>query len=439
MPTITAVDAVDVRFPSAQARPGRRPTHPDAEHSVAYVAIWTDTGLAGHGLAFTIGRDNPACVALARRVATALMGRDVDDVATSLGPTYRRLVEAGRRDARTALARLATTAVLTAVWDLVARHAEKPLWRLVSEMEPAELVAACDFGQLSDALPEREALEMLERLAPSRAQRLRHLAQVGYPAYATLPAPPGHTDAQVRVSYETAATDGWHAVKVETGGTFGHVKRRIAAARAALGPDTTLLVDARHRWDVSEAIQHGTELAEFGPLWIDAPTDPDDVVGHASIRAALSAVGVATGGGCHSRGTVKRMVEARAVDYCPIDPGWSVSVNEVVPVLLLAAKFGVPVCYPGSGVGLSELVQHIAMIDFICVSGSMVGRLIEHVDVLHQHFTSPAVVDRGWYRLPADPGYSTRMHSESLATYRFPDGARWRQVASPQPRPSRTG
>ncbi|GIJ72411.1 enolase C-terminal domain-like protein [Virgisporangium ochraceum] len=428
MPTITAVDVVDVRLPTV--RSGPPPTHPDAGHSVVYVAVWTDTDLAGHGLASTAGGDNPRCVAAARRVAAPLVGRDVDDVAASLGPTYRGLVGAGGPDADAGVSRSATTAVLTAVWDLVARHAGKPVWRLVAEMEPADLVAACDFGQLSDALPRQEALEMLERLAPTRAQRVRHLARVGYPAYTSLPRPPGHTDTHLRASYETAVADGWHAVKVEVGGSVGSARRRLAAARAALGPDATLLVDARHRWDVPEAIRHGTELAEFGPLWIEEPTDPDDVAGHASIRAALSAVGVATGGGCHSHGTVRRMVEARAVDYCRIDPGRLVSVNEIVPVLLLAAKFGVPVCFPGGDVGLSELVQHIAMIDFICVSGSMVGRLVEHVDVLHEHFSSPAVVDRAWYRLPTDPGYSARMHPEALATYRYPDGAHWRQVAT---------
>ncbi|GAA0910292.1 enolase C-terminal domain-like protein [Virgisporangium aurantiacum] len=430
MPTITAIDVVDVRFPTARVRPGCPPTHPDREHSVAYVAIWTSTELAGHGLAFTIGRDNPVCVAAARRVAAPLLGRDVDDVAASLGTTYRQLVEAGEPDAGTAVVRLATAAVLTAVWDLVARRAGKPVWRLVSEMEPTELVAACDFGPLSDALPRQEAVEMLERLAPTRAQRVRHLAQVGYPAYTSVPGPPGHTDAQLRTFYENAVADGWHAVKVEVGGNVGGVRRRLAAARAALGPDATLLVDARHRWDVKEAIHHGTELAEFGPLWIEEPTDPDDVAGHASIRAALSPVGVATVGSCHSRVMVKRMVEARAVDCCRIDPGRLVSVNEIVPVLLLAAKFGVPVCYPGDGVGLSELVQHIAMIDFICVSGSMVGRLIEHVDVLHEHFSSPAVVEGAWHRPPTDPGYSARMQPESLATYRYPDGAYWREAAA---------
>jgi L-fuconate dehydratase len=427
MPTITAIDVVDVRFPAARARPASPPMHPDDERSVAYVAIWTSTELAGHGLAFTVGRDNPGCVAAARRIAAPLIGRDVDDVAGSLGTTYRHLVEAGEPEADTAVVRLATTALLTAVWDLVARQAGKPVWRLVSEMEPTELVEACDFRQLSDALPRHEAVEMLQRLAPSRAQRVRRLAQVGYPAYTSVP---GHTDAQLRTFYENAVTDGWHAVKVEVGGTFGGVKRRLAAARAALGPDATLLVDAGHRWDVPEAIHRGIELAEFGPLWIEEPTDPDDVVGHASIRAALSPVGVATVGSCRSRVMVKRMVEARAVDSCRIDPGRLGSINEIVPVLLLAAKFGVPLCYPGDGVGLSELVQHVAMIDFICVSGSMVGRLIEHVDGLHQHFSSPAVVDGAWYRLPTDPGYSTRMHPESLVTYRYPEGTYWRQVAA---------
>jgi L-fuconate dehydratase len=428
MPRITAVDVVDIRFPTTQARPGSRPASPDEEHSIAYVELRTDTDLTGHGLASTVGRINPSCVLAARHVAAPLVGRDVDDVAGSLGRTYRELAGDSRPDAGSGVARPAATAVLTAVWDLVARHAGKPLWRLVSEMEPADLVAACDFEQLSDVLPANEALEMLDRLAPSRAQRVSHLTQVGYPAYTSARGWLGHTDAQLEVLCRNAVADGWHAIKVEVGDNFGRIKRRLAIAREALGPDATLLIDAKQRWHAPEAISEVAELASFGPLWIDEPTRPDDIVGHAAIRAALSPVGVATGGRCDNRVMVKQMVRAGAVDYCQIDASRLASVNEIVPMLLLAAKFGVPVCYTGGGAGLSELVQHIAMIDFVCVSGSLIGRLLEHVDVLHQHFSSPPVVDQAWYRPPVDPGYSARMRPDSLAMYHYPDGTYWRRV-----------
>jgi L-fuconate dehydratase len=431
MPRISAVDVIDVRFPTSLTLAGSDAMHPDGDYSAAYVVLRTDTDLAGHGLTFTIGRGTDLCVLAARYLAEPLVGRDVDELAASMGRTYRQLV--GDSQLRwlgpdKGVVHLAAAAVLNAAWDLVARHAGKPLWRLVAEMEPADLVAACDFRYLSDVLAPHEALEMLERLAPSRPERIAYLTKVGYPAYTSGPGWLGYTDDKLRRLTREAVAGGWAAVKIKVGANIGDDKRRLAIARDELGPDGTLLIDANQVWDVPEAIAWVNELAQFRPLWIEEPTSPDDIAGHAAIRAAVAPVGVATGEHCHNRVMFKQMLTAGALDYCQIDSCRLASVNEIVPVLLMAAKFGIPVCPHAGGVGLCELVQHLAIIDFVCVSGSLSGRLLEYVDGLHEHFTSPAVVDQGWYRLPVDPGYSARMHPESIATYRYPDGAYWRRT-----------
>jgi L-fuconate dehydratase len=429
MPRISAIDVVDVRFPTSATLAGSDAMHPDGDYSAAYVVLRTDTDLTGHGLTFTIGRGTDLCVLAARYIAEPLVGRDVDELAASLGPTYRQLV--GDSQLRwlgpeKGVVHLAAAAVLNAVWDLVARHAGKPLWRLVAEMEPTDLVAACDFRYLADALTQYEALEMLERLAPTRAQRLEHLAQVGYPAYTSAPGWLGYSDEKLRHLCREAVADGWRTIKIKVGRNIGDDKRRLAIAREELGPDGTLLIDANQVWDVPMAIGWVNELAQFSPLWIEEPTSPDDILGHAAIRAAVAPVGVATGEHTHNRVMFKQLLSAGALDYCQIDSCRLASVNEIVPVLLMAAKFGVPVCPHAGGVGLCELVQHMSIVDYICVSGRLDGRLLEYVDGLHEHFTSPAIVERARYRLPVDPGYSARMYPESIATYRYPDGAYWR-------------
>ena len=431
MPRISAIDVVDVRFPTSMTGVDSDAMRPGVARSAVYVVLRTDTELAGHGLSFTTGPGAGLSVLAARQIAEPLVGRDVDGLAGSLGPTYDQLVGENQQrwlGPEKGLVQLAAAAVLNAVWDLVARRAGKPLWRLVAEMEPAELVAACDFRYLSDLLAPDEAVEMLERLAPSKAERIDHLFRTGYPAYSSIPAWLGHTDDALRRLCRQAVTDGWHAIKIKLNGDVGDDKRRVAIAREELGPDGTLLLDAGRMWDAPQAMARVDELAEFAPLWIEEPTDPDDIAGHAAIRAAAAPVGVATGGHCHNRVVFKQMLSARALDYCQLDSCRLGSVNEVVPVLLMAAKYGVPVCPQAGDVGLCELAQHIAMIDFICVSGSLIGRLLEYVDVLHEHFTDPAVVDGAWYRLPLDPGYSSRLNPESIATYRYPDGTRWRHA-----------
>ncbi len=429
MAVVTSVEVVDVRFPTSATLDGSDAMNPDGDYSAAYVVLGTDVeGLAGYGLTFTIGRGNDLCVAAARQIGARVAGRDVDALVGDLGGLYREIMADSQMrwlGPEKGVVHLAAAGVLNAVWDLAARRAGKPLWRLVADMSPAELVASCDFRYLSDVLSPAEAVGMLERLAPTRKERIAELERVGYPAYTTSPGWLGYDDDKLRRLCRQAVADGWGHVKLKVGASLDDDVRRLAIARHELGDRVALMIDANQVWDVPEAIEWVGRLARFGPLWIEEPTSPDDVLGHAAIRAAVAPVGVATGEHAHNRVMFKQFLQAGAIDFCQIDACRLASVNEIVPVLLMAAKFGVPVCPHAGGVGLCELVQHMAVVDYVCVSGSLDGRVLEYVDHLHEHFTDPVRVEGGRYLLPTMPGYSARMHPESVNTYRYPDGHHW--------------
>ncbi|WP_328854429.1 L-fuconate dehydratase [Microbispora hainanensis] len=428
MPTITSVNVIDIRFPTSATLDGSDAMNPDGDYSAAYVVLETDDGdLAGHGLTFTIGRGNDLCVAAARQIGARLAGRDVDELAGDLGGLYREIMADSQMrwlGPEKGVVHISAAGVLNAAWDLAARRAGKPLWRFVADMTPEELVAACDFRYLSDALTPAEAVEMLARLAPTREERIAELAEHGYPAYTTTPGWLGYDDDKLRRLCREAVADGWTHVKLKVGANVEDDVRRLSIAREELG-DRTLMIDANQVWDVPQAIEWVNRLAAYEPLWIEEPTSPDDVLGHAAIRKAIAPVGVATGEHCHNRVMFKQLLQAGAIDFCQIDSCRLASVNEIVPVLLMAAKFGVPVCPHAGGVGLCELVQHMAVVDYVCVSGSLEGRVLEYVDHLHEHFTDPVRIGRGRYLLPEKPGYSARMHPESIDAYRYPDGHQW--------------
>jgi L-fuconate dehydratase len=433
MPVITAVEVIDVRFPTSATLDGSDAMNPDGDYSAAYVVLSTDDDtLAGYGLTFTIGRGTDLCVLAARQLARPLLGRDVDELAGTMGPTYREILADSQLrwlGPEKGVVHLAAAAVLNAAWDLVARRAGKPLWRLIAEMSPDELVDICDFRYLTDVLTPDEARGMLERLAPTRGERIAHLAAVGYPAYTTSPGWLGYSDEKLRRLCQEAIADGWHHVKLKVGANLDDDRRRLAIARAELGPDRTLMIDANQVWDVPQAIEWVNQLAEFSPLWIEEPTSPDDIAGHAAIRKAVAPIGVATGEHVHNRVMFKQLLRAGAIDFCQIDSCRLASVNEILPVLLMAAKYDVPVCPHAGGVGLCELVQHLSMVDYICVSGSLQGRVIEYVEHLHEHFTDPVQLTKAHYQLPARPGYSAQMLPESVADYRYPDGKYWQLAA----------
>ncbi|AKG43416.1 L-fuconate dehydratase [Streptomyces xiamenensis] len=430
MTTIVSVDVTDVRFPTSATMDGSDAMNKDGDYSAAYVVIRTDDPeLSGFGFTFTIGRGNDICVLAARLRGRPLVGRSVEEVVADLGGTYREL----KSDSQLrwlgpdkGVEHLALAAVMNAVWDLAGRVAGKPLWRLLTDMTPAELVDVADLSYLSDVLTRDEAIGLLAELAPTRERRVAELSGTGYPCYTTSAGWLGYSDDKLRRLCQEAVDSGYRHIKLKVGGSLAEDVRRLRIAREVIGyEDAQLMIDANQVWDVPQAIEWVGALAEFKPLWIEEPTSPDDILGHAAIRRAVAPIGVATGEHGMNRVLFKQMFQAEAIDFCQLDAARLASVNEIIAVYLMAKKFGVPVCPHAGGVGLCELVQHLSVFDYVAVSGSLEGRVTEYVDHLHEHFTDPCVVREGAYVLPSAPGYSARMHEESVAAYTYPTGAYW--------------
>jgi L-fuconate dehydratase len=428
MARIEAVDVVDVRFPTSRQLDGSDAMNPDPDYSAAYVVLRTDEGPDGHGFAFTIGRGNEVQAAGIRALTPYLVGRDVESTCADLGELYRELVFDSQLrwlGPEKGVMHMAIGAVVNAAWDLAAKRAGKPVWKLLSDMTPEQLVDLVDWRYLSDALTPSEALDILRACAPGRTAHEAALRESGYPAYTTSPGWLGYDDEKVSRLAKEAVADGFTQIKLKVGASLDDDVRRMRIARQAVGPDIRVAIDANQRWDVDEAIRWVDRLREFDPYWVEEPTSPDDVLGHATIRRALAPIRVATGEHVQNRVMFKQMLQAGAIDVLQIDAARVGGVNENVAILLLAAKFGVPVCPHAGGVGLCELVQHLAMFDFVAVSGTTDGRVIEYVDHLHEHFVDPVVVHGGRYRAPTAPGFSAELIPETLHRFRYPDGPVW--------------
>jgi L-fuconate dehydratase len=429
MTTITAAEVVDVRFPTSLTADGSDAMNKDGDYSAAYVILRTDDPeLSGFGFTFTIGRGNDICVLAAEQRALPLIGLSVEDVVGDLGGTYRSLKSDSQLrwlGPEKGVEHLAMAAVMNAVWDLAARVAGKPLWRLLADMTPEELVDVADLQYLSDALTRSEAVAMLTELQPTREARIAELEATGYPCYTTSAGWLGYSDEKLRRLCQEAVDAGYRHVKLKVGANLEDDIRRCRIAREVLGDDANLMIDANQVWDVPEAIEWVQALAEFKPLWIEEPTSPDDILGHAAVRRAVAPIGVATGEHGMNRVLFKQMFQAEAIDFCQLDSARLASINEILSVYLMAKKFGVPVCPHAGGVGLCELVQHLSIFDYVAVSGSLEGRVTEYVDHLHEHFVDPCIVENGAYRLPTLPGYSAEMHEASLAEFAFPAGSYW--------------
>ena len=430
MTTIRELDVIDVRFPTSRSLDGSDAMNPDPDYSAAYVIVRDDAtdGLEGHGLAFTIGRGTEVVVAAVEALRPLVLGRESQELFADLGGFWRDLV--GDSQLRwigpeKGVIHLATAAVVNAVWDLFAKRVGKPLWQLVSDMAPSDQVALIDFRYISDFLTPEMALARLERLAPTRAEREAELRRDGYPAYNTSVGWLGYPDDKVRRLCREALAEGWTRFKMKVGADVADDIRRGRIIRDEVGAEAMLAVDANQRWDVGQAIDWMRQLKPIDPYWIEEPTSPDDILGHAAIARAVAPIRVATGEHVHNRVMFKQFLQAEAIGVCQIDACRLGGVNEVLAVLLMAAEAGVPVCPHAGGVGLCELVQHLSVIDYVCVSGSLEGRMIEYVDHLHEHFLDPVEIRGGSYVVPTRPGYSAQMRPESLARYSYPDGAEW--------------
>jgi L-fuconate dehydratase len=425
---IVGLDVLDIRFPTSRQLDGSDAMNPDPDYSAAYVVLRTDSGPDGYGFAFTIGRGNDVQAAAIRALTGIVVGRPVPDTAAALASLSRELV--GDSQLRwlgpeKGVAHMAIGAVVNAAWDLAARRADRPLWSFLAGMAPEEIVGLVDFRYLTDALTEAEALAILHAAAPGRAGREAELRSVGYRAYSTSPGWLGYSDEKLVRLAKQAVADGFDMIKLKVGASLEDDVRRLRLARSAVGQDVRIAVDANQRWDVGPAIEWMRALAPFDPYWIEEPTSPDDVLGHRAIASAIAPVRVATGEHVQNRVVFKQLLQAGALSVLQLDAARVGGVNENVAILLLAAKFGVPVCPHAGGVGLCELVRHLAMFDYVAVSGTDEGRAIEWVDHLHEHFTDPAVVRGGRYVAPSQPGFSARIRDESLKRYAYPDGPEW--------------
>ena len=427
---ITSLTAYDVRFPTSRSLDGSDAMHTSPDYSAAYVVLHTDAGAesSGHGLTFTCGRGNEVCVAAIRALEPFVVGRSLEGITGDMRSFWRSLVSDGQLrwlGPEKGAVHLAVGAVVNAVWDLWAKSRGVPLWRLLLDLDPEELVAAIDFRYIDDVLAPDEAVELIRVAQAGREERELELLETGYPAYTTSAGWLGYDDEKVTALVRQAVSDGFRHVKMKVGQDLEADARRAALIRDVLGADGSLMMDANQVWGVDEAIAAAGMLAQFNPWWIEEPTSPDDVLGYARIRRAIRPIRVAAGEVVQNRVIFKQLFQAEAIDVCQIDACRVGGVNEVLAIMLMAAKHGIPVCPHGGGVGLCEYVQHLAVFDYVAISGSLEGRIVEWVDHLHEHFVEPAVVEHGRYRVPTAPGYSVEMLPGSLEEYAYPDGPAW--------------
>lgn len=432
MARIIGLEALDVRFPTSRRLDGSDAMNPDPDYSAAYVVLRTDAddGFAGHGLVFTIGRGNDVQTAAIHALSHLVVGRDVDEIVADLGAFARSLSADSQLrwlGPEKGVIHMAIGGVINAAWDLAARRAGKPLWRFIAEMSSEQIVAQIDFRYLTDALTPEEAFGILKRAESGKAARIAELIEKGYPAYTTSPGWLGYSDEKLERLAKQAVADGFRTIKLKVGANVEDDVRRCRLARATVGRDIAIAIDANQRWDVGPAIAWLRRLVEFDIAWIEEPTSPDDVLGHAAIRKGVAPMPVSTGEHTHNRVMFKQLLQAQAVDLIQIDAARVGGVNENLAILLLAAKFGVRVFPHAGGVGLCELVQHLAMADFVAISGRMEDRAIEFVDHLHEHFVDPVRIRCGRYLAPSAPGMSAQMKETSIREHRFPGGAVWSQ------------
>lgn len=426
---ITGVRVVDLRFPTSRESIGSDAVNKDPDYSAAYCILTTDGEFEGHGLTFTLGRGTELCVLALEYLAQFVSGRSLTSITTDFCAFSRQLTDDTQfrwMGPEKGVIHMAAGAMINAVWDLYAKVEGKPLWRLLAEMPPQQILAAVDFRYIDDAITRDEALAILTASREGYDARLRQLEAEGYPAYTTSAGWFGFSDEKIRRLCREGIADGWTHFKLKVGGAAEDDLRRGLIVREEIGAENKLMVDANQKWGVLEAVERTRALQPLDPWWMEEPTNPDDILGHARIRREAAPTRIATGEHCHNRVMFKQLMQAGAIDVCQIDSCRVAGVNENLAILLMAAKFGIPVCPHAGGVGLCEYVQHLSMFDFLRVSGTMQDRVIEYVDHLHEHFLDPVVIRRGRYMVPQMPGYSIEIRAESLENFSFPDGEVWR-------------
>ena len=420
---ITDLEVLDVRFPTSSQLDGSDAMNPDPDYSAAYVILKTNQAeLSGHGLTFTIGRGNEICCAAIEAMRHLVVGLNIDEVRANPAKMWRDLTSDSQLrwiGPDKGAMHLATGAVVNAVWDLWAKIEGKPVWQLVAEMSPEQLVECIDFRYLTDCITPKEALQLLTKQAEGKAGRLQNLLAQGYPCYTTSAGWLGYSEEKLARLCQEAVDEGFNYIKLKVGRNLEEDKRRVQIARDIIGPERNLMIDANQIWERDEAIAWVKELAFAKPWFIEEPTSPDDVEAHRAIREAIKPIQVATGEMCQNRIMFKQFIMREAIDVVQIDACRMGGVNEVLAVLLMAAKYGLKVCPHAGGVGLCEYVQHLSMIDYLCFSATHEGRVTEYVDHLHEHFIEPCDIQNAAYMPPKLPGFSIEMKPESLQEYLF--------------------
>jgi L-fuconate dehydratase len=424
MTTITGFEVHDVRFPTAAAGDGSDSIN-RGDYSATYVTLSTDSGVTGTGFTFTNGQGNEITCDCVRALAPLVVGRTVEELTAEPPRALTAHPQLRWIGPEKGALHMATGAVVNAIWDARAKAAGKPMWQLLAELPTDDLVSCVDFRHIDDALTPAEAAAILDKGRDGLDDRLAQLRADGFPSYTTSVGWLGYPDDKVRALSRQAYAEGWRAMKMKVGGPIEDDLRRAAIIRAEIGPDSLLMMDANQIWGVDEAIANMARLAEFDPYWIEEPTHPDDVLGHARIQRAVTPIRVATGEVAANRVIFKQLLQAEAIGVMQVDACRVAGIPEVLAELLLAAKFGVPVCPHAGGVGLCELVQHLAIFDYLRVGTSLDGRMVEYVDHLHEHFTDPVLTKDGRYLVPELPGYSSDLRPESIAEFSFPGGPAW--------------
>lgn len=428
MSTFTSFEVHDLRFPTSQHLDGSDAMNPDPDYSAAYLTLSTSEEDSGNGFVFTIGRGNDVVCSAIELVAARLVGRDVEQTLENLGELWKELV--GDSQLRwlgpeKGAMHMAIGAVVNAAWDLRAKREQKPLWLLLAELSPREIVDLVDFRYLTDAITPEEALAILEKAEPGRQQRIEELRAKGYGAYTTTPGWLGYSDEKLARLCKEAQEEGFPQIKLKVGASIEDDIRRLGIARETCGDGYPIAIDANQRWDVSEAVEWINALKQFDLAWVEEPTSPDDVLAHAEIAKAIAPVPVATGEHCQSRVLAKQFFQAKGLSIYQMDACRVAGVNENIAILLMAAKFGIRVCPHAGGVGLCELVQHLSMFDFVSVSAELEHRMIEFVDHLHEHFLTPVDVHDGRYWPPEAPGAGAEIYTETIEQFTYPTGPVW--------------